>query len=126
MEYIVEVPDRQSREFINAMKSIGLKVQPLHVLEKPGGESGFALRGAELGETVWEINQFLSMLDIDEPRVPEFRDDWSPERASALMDLAKETFTWNGTQIVQNRFILTQEEWERTAERHPLVFHEPA
>ena len=66
------------------------------------------------------------MLDIDEPSVPEFKDDWSPERASALMDLAKETFTWNGTQIVQNRLILTQEEWERTAERHPLVFHEPA
>ena len=124
MEYIIGVPDGRSGEFTRAMSAIGLAVDPLRDLVRADGESGLLTRGSELGEIAWEINQFLAMLNIDEPRVPQFDEGWSPERASRLMDLAADSFQWDGNRITRNLWDPNQQGWDQIAERYDAVFGE--
>ena len=123
LTYMINVPAAKLDIFTETMANIGVDFSPKGNLVEIGymPEDAIYLTGDEARSLVGDINDFLQGRNW-EPKVPEYNDDWTPERIWALMQFASQSMPWEGGQIDRLHWYETQEGWQRLTEGRPEIF----
>ena len=123
LTYMITVPAEKLATFTEAMANIGIDFNPRGNLVEIGymPDDAIYLRGDAAHSLVTDINNFLQGRNW-EPKVPEYNDDWTPERISALLQFASEYIIWEGNRIDRLHWDETQEGWQSLAEDRPEIF----